>query len=72
MKTKVWALVTSQGYISLRTARHTRKDVIECLTEQYKGLRNTPRYQWLDDEQFWRKLKRRYGWKICRVSVEVL
>jgi len=68
---KAWALVTGYGYVSLRTMRSTRKEVIAYVLKDYYGLHER-RYSDLTTTQFWRKMKHKYGWTVRRVGLRVL
>lgn len=58
---QAWALVNRRGSVISHTMRYQRKAVIERMLKEYENLRER-RYPGLTDEQFWRKLKRDYGW----------
>lgn len=52
------------------TIRHQRKDVISHMLKEYDGLRER-RYPGLSDAQFWRKIKRKYGWSVQKIELRV-
>lgn len=67
---QAWALVNRRGWVLSHTMRHQRKDVISRMLREYDGMRKH-KYQGLSDAQFWRKLKRDYGWTVRRVELRI-
>ncbi|KRR21893.1 hypothetical protein [Bradyrhizobium retamae] len=66
-----WAVVGYRGYINHGYMAFTRGHVIEKVLSDHVRLRETPVWSGLTDAQFWRKLKRRRGWSVRRVSLRV-